>query len=226
MRIAIIMYGSPGSGKGTQAKLIAEKLDIFHFDTGQYLRSMLYDLKFKKNKIIQKERELNESGKLNTTSWVLKMISQRVKKIASLDQGVVFSGSPRTLFETFGDNKQIGLMKVLEKYYGKKNIFIFMLNIHSKESIKRNISRLSCLICHTPIMAQKKKLNNCPFCGGKLKHRTDDKKEIILTRLKEYQERTKPIFKKLKERGYWVKQIDGTPLPYKIHQRVYSYIRR
>ncbi len=224
--IAIILYGSPGSGKGTQAKLIADKLGLVHFDTGQYLRELLYNPKFQKNKIIQRELKLNKAGKLNTPSWVLKIISQRVKKIASLDQGVVFSGSPRTIFETFGTGKkQIGLMKLLEKLYTKKNIFIFTLNISAKESINRNTSRLSCLVCHTPIMgtkvsSMKYKVLSCPFCGGKIKRRKDDRKEIILIRLKEYQERTKPIFKKLKEKGYQIKQLDGTSLPYKIHQKI------
>lgn len=237
--IAIILYGPPGSGKGTQAKLIADKLDLFHFDTGQYLRQLLYDPKFQKNKIIQRERQINEAGKLNTPSWVLKMISQRVRKIASLDQGLVFSGSPRTFLEAFGSNadhrglnadqRGKGLMQILEKLYKKKNIFIFVLNISPKESIKRNTSRLSCSICQTPIMGvsifQNIKISRCPFCGGKLKHRKDDRKEIILARLREYQEQTRPIFKKLKEKGYRIKQIDGTPLPYKIHQKIIANIR-
>lgn len=225
--IAIILYGPPGSGKGTQAKLIADKLGLVHFDTGKYLRSVIYDPKLQKNKIIQRERKLNEAGKLNTTEWVLKLISDRTKKVAALGYSIVFSGSPRTVFEAFGGAKQDGLMKVLEKLYGKKNILVFTLNISPKESIKRNTSRSSCLICETPIMGKTKtKLINCPFCGGKISKRKDDRKEIILTRLKEYQERTKPIFKKLQAKGYRVIKIDGTPLPYKIHQRVYSYIRR
>lgn len=221
MKIAIIIYGPPGSGKGTQAKLIADKLDLFHLDTGRYLRQLLYDPRWRKNKTIQRERRLNEIGKLNTPAWVLKIVSQKVQKIVALGQGVIFSGSPRTLFETFGDNKNIGLIKILERFYGKKNIFVFILNILPKESIKRNISRLFCSVCQTPIMGwAKNKIKKCPFCDGQLRQRKDDNKEIILARLKEYQERTESILKKLKEKGYRTKQISGVPLPYKIHRKI------
>ena len=221
---AVIIYGPPGSGKGTQAKLLADKFGLIHFDTGQYLRELLYNSKFCKDKIIQKELWLNKTGKLNTPSWILKIVSQRVKKIARLEQGVVFSGSPRTIFEAFGGKKRIGLMRLLEKLYNKENIFIFTLNISPKESIKRNTSRLFCSVCHTPIMAQKNKLNNCPFCGGKLKYRIDDGKEIILARLKEYRERTLPIQKELKKCGYKIININGEPLPEKVHKKISSYL--
>ena len=78
--IAVIIYGPPGSGKGTQAQLLAEKFDLIHLDSGRYLREILYNPKFKKNKIIQRERKINEAGKLNTPSWVLKIIGERVEK--------------------------------------------------------------------------------------------------------------------------------------------------
>ena len=79
--IAIIIIGPPGSGKGTQAQLLAEKLNLVHFDSGSYLRQVLYDSKYKKNKIIQAERKLNETGKINTPFWVLKIITDKIKKL-------------------------------------------------------------------------------------------------------------------------------------------------
>lgn len=228
-KIGIIIYGPPGSGKGTQAKLTAEKLGLFHFDTGQYLRGLLYNPKFQKNKIIQKEMRLNKAGNLNTPSWVLKIISQRVKKIAGLGQGIVFSGSPRTIFEAFGGKKRIGLIRLLEKLYNKKNIFIFALKIPEKESIKRNIKRRVCSVCKTPILRISKYRNieilNCPFCGGKLEYRVDDKKEIVLARLKEYRERTLPIQKELKKRGYEIIDINGESLPEKVHKSIIASFR-
>ncbi|MBN2197701.1 nucleoside monophosphate kinase [Candidatus Wolfebacteria bacterium] len=218
---AIIVYGAPGSGKGTQAKFLADKFNLYHFDTGDYLRKIIYDPLLQKNKIIQRERKLNESGILQTPEFVLKVVSQRTKEIIKLNQGIVYSGSPRTLFEAFGNNKNKGLMEILVKGYGKKNVFIFNLDIPEKEAIKRNSKRSICSVCKAPILGiAKDKLSSCAFCGGKIIRRVDDNPEIMKTRLKEYSQRTKPIFAKLKKGNYKFYKINGEPMPYKIHQTI------
>ena len=228
--IAIIIFGPPGSGKGTQAQLLAEKFNLVHFDSGSYLRKILYDPKYKKNKAIQAERKLNEAGKINTPLWVLKIIVDKIKKIEKLNESVVFSGSPRSTFEAFGDKKYKGLMKILEEFYGKKNIRIFILNISERESIRRNSKRIICSICRTPLLSQMSDVKcqmfkDCPFCAGPLKSRFDDKKEIIVERLKEYQQRTFPIIKELKRKKYKIININGYQFPYKIHQKIIANIR-
>ena len=229
-KIGIIIFGPPGSGKGTQAQLLAEKFNLVHFDSGSYLRKILYDPKYKKNKAIQAERKLNEAGKINTPLWVLKIIVDKIKKIEKLNESVVFSGSPRSTFEAFGDKKHKGLMKILKEFYGKKNIRIFILNISEKESIKRNSKRIVCSICRTPLLSQMSDVKcqmfkDCPFCAGPLKSRFDDKKEIIVERLKEYQQRTFPIIKELKRKKYKIININGYQFPYKIHQKIIANIR-
>lgn len=226
-----MIMGPQGSGKGTQAELLAKKLDFFHFDTGQYLRAILYDPVSKSDKIIQGERKLNETGTLNTPSWILKIMIQAVSNLAVLKKGVVFSGSPRTFYEAFGyeqgesSKNKTGLTDVLNKYYGKKNISVFSLDIPRRESIKRASSRLSCFVCGSPFMAQKYKITSCPFCGGEIIKRKDDNKESIIKRLNEYENRTKPIFNELKKRKYKIFKIDGTPAPYKIHRTILGKVR-
>lgn len=229
--VAVIIYGPPGSGKGTQAQLLADKLDLIHFDSGRYLRELLYEQKNKKNKTIQKERKLNESGSLNTPSWVLKIVGEKINEIGGLlRKSVVLSGSPRTMFEAVGDKKQKGLIKKLENLYGKNNIFIFKINVSVEQTIKRNTHRLVCSVCGTPIMGQmlsgQCQLSNCPFCGGKLKQRFDDAKSVIMNRLKEYKERTEPIVAELKKRKYKVFEINGSPMPYKIHKTIIKTIEQ
>ena len=95
---AIIIIGPPGSGKGTQAKLLAERLGLIHFDTGQHFEKILYDPKNRNNKEFQHERKNFETGKLFTPSWVLKNEKKAVERIAQAGWGIVFSGSPPTLF--------------------------------------------------------------------------------------------------------------------------------
>lgn len=236
---AIIILGPPGSGKGTQAKLIVDKLGYIHFDTGAYFEKILYDPKNQNNKEIQRERKLFEAGILLTPSWILKNIQKAVERITQAGWGIVFSGSPRTLYEATGDKNNIGLLKILEKNYSKKNIHIFKLNVPAEDSIKRNSARLICSVCNTPLMAQpqgksprKSALSPrlsalmCPFCGGKLRKRTLDKPEVIKERLKEYANRTQPVIDELKRRKYKITDIDGTPLPYQIHYKIISCLSR
>ncbi|MFA5098887.1 MAG: nucleoside monophosphate kinase [Candidatus Paceibacterota bacterium] len=228
---AIIVMGPQGSGKGTQAELLAKKLDLFHFDSGQYLRAVLYDPASKNDKVIQRERKLNEAGILNTPSWILKIFSQIVKKTAALKKGIVLSGSPRTIYEAFGYNQgenkknKTGLMDVLSKSYGKENVFTFVLDIPLKESLKRTSGRLTCSVCKSPFMVQKYKMDSCPFCGGELVRRKDDNKEGIMKRLEEYKNRTTPILTELRKRKYKIIKIDGTPLPYKIHKAIIGKVK-
>lgn len=243
-KIGVMIFGPQGSGKGTQAKLLADKFDLFQFDTGGYLRKLLYDPKFRKNKIIQRERRLNEAGKLNSELWLTKIVGKRFEELIRLGQSIVTEGFPRTVFETFGDppaltssrrsraGKKIrGAIDIFKKGYGRNNIFIFLLEIPEKESIKRLTRRLTCSVCKALLLSPKFQAKNfkfkmCPFCGGKIVHRVDDNKKTILVRLKEYKERTQPIFKELKKRGYKIHRIDGTAMPYKVHEVICKKLKR
>lgn len=231
-KIGIIIFGPQGSGKGTQAKLLADKFDFFRFDSGGYLRKILYDPRFQKNKIIQRERKLNEAGKLNTELWFTKIVGKRFEELIRLEQSIVSEGFPRTIFEAFGNKKIKGVINIFKKGYGKNNIFIFLLDIPEKESIKRITQRFTCSVCKALLLSPKLlrlgriKFKICPFCGGKIVHRVDDNKESILVRLREYKERTQPIFKELKKRGYKIYRIDGTPMPHKIHQSIVAKISK
>ena len=91
---AIIIIGPPGSGKGTQAELLAKKFGLVHLDSGAYLEQVVYNPRFKNNKEIQRERKLFETGKLLTPSWVLEIVGGKIKELAKAKMGVVLSGSP------------------------------------------------------------------------------------------------------------------------------------
>ncbi len=223
-KIAVIIYGPPGSGKGTQAKLLADEFNLFHFDTGDYLRAMFYGHQ-KLTKELQKEKKINEAGGLNTPSWVLKIVSQRINHLAELGQSIILSGSPRTLYEAFGDKAHGGIIKLLSKKYGRENVHVVILQIPENESIKRNSMRSSCSVCKTSFLSNISGISTCPICGGKIEHRKDDKKEIVTARLKEYHKRTEPIFSELRKNKYNVVKINGTPAPYKVHRQIVEYFK-
>lgn len=216
---AVIIYGPPGAGKGTQADLLVRKFGFMHFDTGRYGEGLLYAPGALKDPILRRERKNFETGDLFTPSWVLKIISDATKKIACSGFSVVYSGSPRTLFEAFGDKKNKGLMYLLEKLYEKKNITVVKLEVHPEYSLKRNSERYVCSVCGLPRLAGVK-TTRCVFCAGLLRRRTLDDPRVIKERLVEYAKRTFPVLSEMKKLGFQVKKINGEPLPYKVSENI------
>lgn len=219
---AVMIYGAPGAGKGTQANLLAWAKGFLHFDTGKYLEQIVHDPDNQKNPKIKEQAKLFDSGILLDPSWVLSVVKEKTEAIAAAGFDIVYSGSPRTVYEAFGDNKNVGLIEVLEKEYGKKNIFVTLLKVRPESSVFRNSNRKVCSVCATPILYSEKthEHKTCPLCGGLLRKRTLDDPDIIKTRLKEYENRTKPILAGLKKRGYKVLEVNGEPAPDKVHSAV------
>ncbi|MFH1188557.1 MAG: nucleoside monophosphate kinase [bacterium] len=221
MRKAIIFFGAPGAGKGTQANLIAKQFQMTHFDTGRYLEYLIYAPENKGNKIIQKECLLRESGHLMTPSWVFNVTKTRIKQISMAGLGLVLSGSPRTVHET-----EL-LIPLLEELYGRENMMFFLITVPPKETIRRNAGRLLCSVCGIQLMAKKgKNFKKCPFCGGDLRRRKDDSPLIIKKRIVEYAKRTEPIFEEIKKRKYSIIEIDGTPLPGDVFKNIILHIEK
>ncbi len=221
-QVAVILYGPPGSGKGTQANLLATKLSLIHFDTGRFCEALVHDPDLQKNKVIARERKLFDSGKLMTPSFVLQEVTKHTKKIHRAGWGLVFSGSPRTLYETKG------LLPVLEKLYSKKNIFVFILEVPEKSSFSRNSKRILCSVCKAPLLTAyypSKKPKFCPICAGSFYRRTLDDKKVIKIRLNEYKERTEPIFKLMGKRGYRLHRINGVQAPFKVFKQILKHVR-
>ncbi len=220
-KTAIIFYGPPGSGKGTQANLLAKKFDLIHFDTGKFLENIVHDPARQKEKIVQRERALFDAGILLTPKFVLREVAKATKRIEKAGFGVIFSGSPRTMSEAEG------FIPTLERHYGKENIFVFELCLPAHGSTERNSKRLVCSICGYTLLSKyypSARPKYCPVCAGPFYKRTLDNADVIAVRLKEYRERTEPIFGFLKKRGYHIRVVDATPAPYKVFLKLNDYI--
>ena len=211
--------GPPGAGKGTQAELLAYKFGLIHLDTGRYL-----ELLFNENRMPLKIRKEFKQGDIVNPLWVLKVFKELIRRIGDIGFGIVFSGSLRTVFETFGGGKNKGIIPTLVDNYGKKNIIVFELNIPAEVTLLRNSKRKICSVCWKPHLLGPA-LRNCPFCGGKLVRRVQDKPFIIKNRLKEYEERTKPVLKKLRADGFKVIKIDGRPKATVIFDKINRYLK-
>lgn len=221
-KIAIILYGPPGSGKGQQADLLADTFGLMHIDTGKLLRAILFDPSQMENPINKREKKLNDAGILNTPSWVVGILKKRIQIAAKMGYGVVFSGSPRTLYEA----KK--LIAFLENVYGRKAIEIFFLRVPFAVAARRNRERYVCSVCNRPLLTAyypSKERTRCPVCAGPLRRRIDDDPTKFATRTREYEMRTKPAIEYLRHRGYRVTLVDGTPAPFKVFRDIVRSIK-
>lgn len=221
MKLAVIIYGPPGSGKGTQANLLSETLGLYHFDTGKYIEQLVHDPLNRRSKIIERERRLFDTGFLCTPSWVRSIVTKKTRNVAKAGFGIVYSGSPRTLPEAES------LLPFLEKLYGRRCVLLFVLKVRAETSRFRNGNRWVCSLCGRPLLySPQARYPHCCLCGSALRRRTLDDPQIIKKRLLEYEERTKPIYRYLTKRGYKLVAINGEPPPYKVFASLRSAIAR
>ncbi len=222
-KIIVILYGPPGAGKGTQANLLADKLGLIHFDTGKFLEAIVHDPARQKEKVIRRERGFFDGGQLMTPSFVTREVLRGAERISRAGWGLIFSGSPRTMHEAEHE------YPVFEKLFGKKNIFIFVLDVPPAYSMRRNSARKVCKACGYLLIASlypKKDPKVCPVCGGPFYKRSLDKPEVIKIRLVEYKKRTFPIYEFARKKGYRVIHLDATPAPYKVMDKIYGHIQK
>lgn len=220
--LVVLIFGPPGSGKGTQAVFISERLGLHHLDTGKLLRSIVYDPKFRADPKVQNQRELSEKGELMEPEWVAQVIGQEARRIAKAGQGLVSSGSPRTLFEVEY------LVPLLEELYGKDNLKAFILEVSDGQAIFRNTHRRVCVKCGNIIMwsRETENLKVCPECGHALITRKDDTAEAMRERLREYRNRTEPIFQYLRVHGIGPIPIDGEPSPEEVSREIMAHLEK
>lgn len=208
----IILLGPPGSGKGTQAELLAEKLNLYYLETSSIIVANLKNIK-KGDFIIVKgkkyflieEKKIRERGKLMSPPLIVFWIKNKIKELAKVGKGLSIAGSPRTLYE----GKEV--TPFLKKLYRASNIKIILITLSPEQSIWRGTRRRVCKLMRHPILYTQEtaKLRKCPLDGSRLIIRKDDTREVIKVRLKEYQERTLPLIDYFKKQGLQIKEVSG-----------------
>jgi len=225
----IILMGPPGSGKGTEAGLLAEKFGLYSFETSKLLEAAFaktkkgdyFEVDGKKYSLTE-EKKLWERGILNSPRFVAKVVISKIEELFRSGEDIIFSGSPRTLEE----GKIV--IPFLERTYGKKNISVMLLEIPAKETVFRNSRRRICQLMRHPILYSKEneKLKFCPLDGSRLLRRKGlDDPASIKVRLEEYENRTYPMLDYFKERGLKVKKINGMGSVSLVFNRLLSVLK-
>lgn len=220
----LILFGPPGAGKGVQAVLLSEKLNLYHLETSKLLERQI--MKASKGAFIKlgekkyflaKEKRLWKTGKLFSPELVSFFLKNKIRELAKLRKSLLIEGTPRSIT----DAKEI--IPLLKKLYGLKNIKIIFLEINPNETLWRNSRRRICQLMRHSILysSETKNLKYCPLDGSKLLRRKglDDPKTIKI-RIEEYNEKTLPLLNYFKKEKLEVKKIDGSPAPAKVFDSI------
>ena len=196
----IVMLGAPGAGKGTQAKMIAERYHIPHISTGDIFR-----MNIKNGTALGKEaKTYMDAGKLVPDELTVKILLDRVAD-GDCKDGYVLDGFPRTIPQA-----QV-LTEALNKLSDRID-YAVNVDVPDENIVRRMSGRRSCPSCgqvyhvtHMPPQTE----NVCDKCGAALVQRDDDKPETVENRLKVYHEQTQPLIEYYEKAGV-LKNVDGT----------------
>ena len=176
----IVLFGKPGAGKGTQAPLLAQALDVPTLATGDVLRAA----KRAGTLLGLEAKSYMDRGELVPDSVILGILAEELRQ-PQYAKGVILDGAVRTVPQA------VGLEKMLESL-GRRLDAVLAFDIDNDEIVRRLSDRTVCENCQTPYTGRKVG-DVCDKCGGALVRRKDDDPDAIRTRLRVYDEETAPV---------------------------------
>lgn len=196
----IIMLGAPGAGKGTQAKMIADKYGVPHISTGDIFRANIKN----GTELGMEAKKYMDQGLLVPDELTVRILLDRVAQ-DDCKNGYVLDGFPRTIPQAEVLDSELTKL-------GDHIDYAINVDVPDENIVKRMSGRRACLTCgatyhieHVP----PKKEGICDVCGSELVLRDDDKPETVKNRLNIYHEQTQPLIDFYTEKGV-LKTVDGT----------------
>ena len=206
----IVLFGAPGSGKGTQARRLMEAFESPQISTGDLLRAAVAD----RSPLGKKAKAAMDAGKLVADDIVVGMIRERLHQ-KDTGFGFILDGFPRSLTQA----EALDQMLAAENKPLHKAI---LLDVKFENLIKRLTGRRTCKVCghlYNVHFNPSKKEGVCDVDGGELVQRADDKEETIRNRLKVYQDQTEPLIDYYRKQNKFV-SIDGEGQMDEIFRRI------
>jgi adenylate kinase len=188
----LILLGPPGGGKGTQAKLLSQRLGLEHISTGDLLREAIR----LKTPVGERARSFVESGRLVPDEVVNDLIRERFES-GHPPERFVMDGYPRTLAQA----------RVFDELLAKLGLLltgVVHLEVGDEEIVRRIIHRLNCPKCGAIYHSECKpprKPGICDVCGSTLVQRADDREDKVRTRLAEYHTSTEELLPYYSKQG-------------------------
>ena len=199
----IIMLGAPGAGKGTQAKMIAEKCGIPHISTGDIFRANIKN----GTELGAKAKEYMDKGLLVPDELVCDLVVDRIQQ-ADCEKGYILDGFPRTIPQAEALENALNAIE-------QKLDYAIDIDVPDENIINRMSGRRACVGCgatYHVLFNPTKVEGKCDVCGESLILRDDDKPETVKKRLDVYHTQTQPLIDFYTERkvlvevhGQWTK---------------------
>ncbi|MFP4115991.1 MAG: adenylate kinase family protein [Candidatus Aenigmatarchaeota archaeon] len=174
----LLIFGPPGSGKGTYSSRIEERIDVEHIETGDIVREMME----KNNELGERIGEYVNKGKLVPDEIINDVVKRKLEEIGM--NNFILDGYPRTVEQA----------KFLD---GITNLDVLIsLDVEDEILIERLSSRRVCKNCgevYNKLFLKPEKQGVCDKCGGELYQRDDDKPEVIKDRIETYEKKSEPV---------------------------------
>jgi len=209
----IVILGPQGSGKDTQTEMLAEKFSLERVNMGNFLREVA-----KLDTPLGKEiyQYQNVAGAMVPSRILKEVLGIKLASFAR-EQNIIFEGVPRTMEQAeYFDRILLESGRHVDK--------IVYINIPEEETLKRISKRWMCQKCKRILIKGKdiqSEEEKCPDCAGEIMQRIDDTKEVIMKRLKVFQNETIPVIKHYKKQGKLV-EVDGCQTIEKVFQDILS----
>ena len=188
----IVLLGAPGSGKGTQAKILMADKNIPQISTGDMLREAVAS----GTRFGLKAKSLMDAGDLVPDDVVLGIISERLAE-PDAQEGFILDGFPRTT------QQALDLEELLDQMGTPLDAAVLM-DVDFDILMKRLTGRRTCSLTGKLLnihFSSQEELDECTSAGGELVQREDDNEETISNRLDVYRENTEPLIEYYRERG-------------------------
>src|SRR5687767_15509279 len=211
----IVLMGAPGAGKGTQARLLQERLHLPQISTGDIFRA----LKNAQTPLAQELREIMERGQLVPDELTIRLVKERTAQV-DCRNGYILDGFPRTPEQA----------RSLDGLAAEQDNTIVAINIDVPLDLleKRMTGRRNCPVCGEIYNIYFKPPRNDNVCDihpdAELVHRNDDNVETVKARLATYEQQTRPMIDYYKSAGV-LRTVDGTREPEKIYEDVAQVVQ-
>jgi len=180
----IVLLGAPGSGKGTQSKLLVDKYKIPQISTGDLLRAAVSA----GSELGKRVKPLMESGQFVPDELVLDIIQERLGH-ADAKNGFILDGFPRTI-------PQAQALDSMLARVGRPLQLAILVDVQTESLLKRLTGRVTCASCGQMFNTNSqppKVPGRCDKCNGTLTERADDKEAAVRKRLEDYEHKTSPL---------------------------------
>ncbi|MFC1894945.1 adenylate kinase family protein [Candidatus Dependentiae bacterium] len=199
-KVILTFFGAPGCGKGTLAAQVVDELGYQVISTGDLCRSNIAQ----KTDIGKEIEEITKSGNLVPDDTITKMLINWIEKNANPNKQLILDGFPRTKAQA--EKFALYLKETMPDYKFR----IVAIDLPEEEIVSRLTGRRVCDKCKSifNISMPEARRGICPKCGGKLIQRADDKKEVILERLKVYKDNETDLLDFYKSQGYEIEKLN------------------